>query len=83
LKLFAESCKNKVPREIDGDDLRQFKVYLRQQKTSIGKKIDPRTVYNHFNNVVSFLNSHGRKELIPQSEWQIYEEKRLCTTSLK
>ncbi|MGA2644905.1 MAG: tyrosine-type recombinase/integrase [Candidatus Sulfotelmatobacter sp.] len=77
LRLFTESCKKTALEEIHGDDLRQFKVYLRQQRTSIGKKIDPRTVYNHFNNVVSFLNSHGRKELIPQSEWPDYEEKEV------
>jgi hypothetical protein len=55
LKLFRESGQKIYLHEIDGDDLRQFKVFLRQQK-----KIDPRTVWNHFNNVVGFLNTYGR-----------------------
>jgi len=79
LKLFRESCKKTFLEEIDGDDLRQFKIFLRSQKTSIGKNIDPRTVWNHFNNVVGFLNSYGRKELIPQNEWPKYEEKEVVS----
>jgi hypothetical protein len=47
LKLFTESCQKTYMDEIDGDDLRVFKVFLRKQKTSIGKFIDRRTVYNH------------------------------------
>ena len=77
LKLFRESCKKVFLDEISGGDLKAFKVYLRSQKTSIGKKIDKRTVYNHFNNVVSFLNTYGRRELIKQTEWPTYEEKKV------
>ena len=75
LKLFRDSCNKIYMEEINGDDLRQFKVFLRQQRTSTGNKIDPRTVFNHFNNVVSFLNSHLRRELIHRSDWPTYEEK--------
>ncbi len=77
LRLFTESCKKTRLHEIDGDDLRRFKVFLRGLKTSTGKKIDDRTVYNHFNNVVSFLNAHGKRNLVPQSEWPKYEEKKV------
>ncbi len=76
LKLFRESCTKPYLRDIDGDDLRRFKVFLRGLKTSTGKKVDDRTVYNHFNNVVSFLNAHGKRDLVPQSEWPKYEEKK-------
>jgi hypothetical protein len=79
LKLFNESCKKTYVDEIGGDDLRQFKVYLRAQKTSIGKRINDRTVYNHFLNVVSFLNTYGRRELIPQSEWPTFEKKKVVS----
>src|SRR5271165_594359 len=71
LKLFTESCQKTYMDEIVGDDLRVFKVYLRKQETTFGTKIDPRTVYNHFNNAVSFLNTYNRTNLIPQSEWPI------------
>jgi hypothetical protein len=77
LKLFTESCKKTHIDEVDGDDLRLFKVFLRGQRTSIGKNIDPRTVWNHFNNTIAFLNTHGRRNLIPQSEWPAYEEKKV------
>jgi integrase/recombinase XerD len=77
LKLFTESCKKTHMDEIDGDDLRAFKVFLRKQKTSIGKYIDPRTVYNHFLNTVSFLNTYKLRNLIPQNEWPTYEEKKV------
>jgi hypothetical protein len=77
LKLFTEFCKKTCMDENDGDDLRVFKVFLRMQKTSIGKYNDPRTTYNHFLNTVSFLNTYGCKKLIPQSDWPTYEEKKV------
>jgi hypothetical protein len=79
LDLFRKSCSKEFVDEIDGDDLRSFKVYLRQQETSARKKIAPRTVYNHFNNVVSFLNSCGRRNLVSQNEWPTYEEKEVVS----
>ena len=33
LKLFHESCRKTYLNEIDGDDLRRFKVFLRKQQT--------------------------------------------------
>ena len=44
LKLFRQSCTKTYLHEIDGDDLRRFKVYLRTLKTSTGKKIDRKSV---------------------------------------
>jgi integrase len=78
LKLLRESCSKTYLNEIEGDDLRQFKVFLQKQETqtkTVKKRIDDRTVWNHFNNVVAFLNSYGLQDLIPQSEWPTYEEK--------
>jgi len=79
LRLFRESCKKTFLDEISGGDLRQFRVFLRTVKTSVGKKIEPRTIYNHFLNVVSFLNTFGRNELVPQSEWPVYETKKVVS----
>jgi hypothetical protein len=42
-KLFRDSCEKVYMDEITGDDLRQFKVFLRQQQTTVGTKIDPRS----------------------------------------
>jgi hypothetical protein len=72
LGLFRESCSKTDLHDVDGDDLRRFKVFLRKQETqtkTFKKRIDDRTVWNHFNNVVSFLNTYGLRNLIPQSEW--------------
>jgi len=78
LKLFLQFCTLKARLdEIDGDDLKRFKVYLRRQKTSLGKYIGQRTVWNHFNNVVSFLNEYGQTNLVKQSDWPKYEEKKV------
>jgi integrase/recombinase XerD len=77
LKLFTESCEKTYIDEIDGDDLRAFKVFLRKQRTSVCKNIHPRTVWNHFNNTIAFLNTYGRINLILQNEWPTYEEKKV------
>jgi hypothetical protein len=45
LKLFTELWQKTYMDEIDGDDLRVLKIFFRKQTTSIGKYIDPRTVY--------------------------------------
>src|SRR5580658_5900565 len=78
LKLFRESCSKTYLNEIDGDDLRRFKVFLQKQQTqtkTVKKRIGDRTVWNHFDNVVGFLNSYGMRDSIPESEWPEYEEK--------
>jgi integrase len=77
LRLFSQSSKKVHLEEITADDLRQFKVFLRAQKTSVGKKIDPRTVYNHFKNTVAYLNTHGKRNLVTQAEWPEYEKKKV------
>jgi integrase/recombinase XerD len=77
LKLFLQSCTPKTRiDEIDGDDLKRFKVFLRRQKTRFGKYIGQRTVWNHFNNIVSFLNECGQTNLVKQSDWPKFEEKK-------
>jgi hypothetical protein len=77
LELFRESCTKAYLDDVNGDDLRRFKVFLRKQQTQtkiVTKRISDRTIWNHFNNVVAFLNTYDRRNLIPQSEWPKYEE---------
>ena len=79
LKLFLQSlksCGKTRLDEIDGDDLRQFVAFLRTYRTSTDKPYDDRSIWNHFNNVVSFLNAHGRRNLVEQSDWPKYEKKK-------
>ena len=76
LKLFLQSCRKSRLEDITGDDLLEFKVFLRKYRTSVGKAYDDRSIYNHFLNVVSFLNEHGKSNLVRQSDWPRYEKKK-------
>jgi hypothetical protein len=78
LKLFVQSCKKTRLDDITGDDLREFTAFLRKYRTSTGKPYDDRSIWNHFNNVVSFLNAHGKRNLVEQSDWPTYEEKKVA-----
>jgi integrase/recombinase XerD len=78
LKLFMQSCTPKTRlEEIDGDDLRNFKVFLRKYRTKLGKPYDDRSIWNHFNNVVSFLNANGKRNLVEARDWPKFEEKKV------
>ena len=79
LKLFLQSLQSsgKTRRdEIEGDDLRNYAAFLRKYRTSTGKRYDDRSVYNHFLNVVTFLNAHGKRNLVEQRDWPRYEKKK-------
>ena len=73
---MLQSCRKSRLDDITGDDLLEFKVFLRKYRTSIGKAYDDRSIYNHFLNVVSFLNEHGKGNLVRQSDWPRYEKKK-------
>jgi integrase/recombinase XerD len=75
LKSLRASGKTMLD-EIDGGDLRNFVGFLRKYCTSTGKPYDDRSIWNHFNNVVSFLNAHGKRNLIEQTDWPKYEKKK-------
>lgn len=80
LRLFLESLKlsgKTLLGEIEGDDLRNYAAYLRKYRTSTGKLYDDRSIYNHFLNVVTFLNAHGKSNLIEQQDWPRYEKKKV------
>ena len=82
LKYFYECVGNKPVAEISRADLLGFSTYLR------GKKQSPRTVYNKFESVVSFLKRHdvtGKSLKITAHDWpqvveaepEIYEQEML------
>ena len=64
LKLFTESCQKTYMDEIDGDDLRVFKVFLRKQRTSIGTRWV-------FCGPLGSIRSFIRSERHPQSLFQM------------
>ena len=49
LEYFLESCDKTTVRDIARSDLLQFSAYLRDTK-----KLQPRTVYNKFESIMSF-----------------------------
>jgi len=65
LGYFLESCMKSHLTEITRSDLLQFSAFLRDVK-----KLQPRTVYNKFESIMSFLKTNGIRGLV--------EKKRLA-----
>jgi integrase/recombinase XerD len=80
LAYFVESCHKLNLEEIDRKDLLKFSAFLRDEKEQA-----PRSVYNKFENVMTFLKAHGIRGLVGKNDWprfteeepEIYEQKEL------
>jgi site-specific recombinase XerD len=80
LSYFTESCHKLNIEDIDRKDLLKFCAFLREEK-----KQSPRSVYNKFENLMSFLKAQGIRGLVGKNDWpryteeepEIYEEKEL------
>jgi integrase/recombinase XerD len=69
LEYFAESCKKQTLDEIDRRDLLAFSTFLRDDK-----KQSPRSVYNKFENVMTFLKANKIRDLVGKNDWPRYTE---------
>jgi integrase len=69
LEYFAESCKKQTLDEIDRRDLLAFSAFLRDEK-----KQSPRSVYNKFENVMTFLKANKIRDLVGKNDWPRYTE---------
>ena len=69
LEYFLESCDKTTVRDIARSDLLQFSAYLRDTK-----KLQPRTVYNKFESIMSFLKTNGIRGLVGKNDWPRYVE---------
>jgi hypothetical protein len=69
LDYFTESCTRATVQEIQRADLLKFSAFLRDKK-----KLSPRTVYNKFENVMSFLKAQGIRGLVSKNDWPRYVE---------
>jgi integrase/recombinase XerD len=69
LDYFTESCTKATVQEVQRSDLLKFTAFLRDKK-----KLSPRTVYNKFENVMSFLKAQGVRELVGKNDWPRYVE---------
>jgi integrase/recombinase XerD len=82
LDYFLESCKKQRLEEIERNDLLKFASFLRDEKEQA-----PRSIYNKFENVMSFLKAQGVRGLVGKNDWpryteeepEIYEEEELDT----
>jgi integrase/recombinase XerD len=69
LNYFTESCPKIFLDDIDRKDLLKFSAFLRDQK-----KQAPRSVYNKFENVMTFLKANGIRGLVGKNDWPRYTE---------
>jgi len=69
LEYFLESCNKTRVTGIERQDLLRFSAFLRDVK-----KLQPRTVYNKFENVMSFLKANRIGGLAGKNDWPRYVE---------
>jgi integrase len=86
LSYFKESCHKLNVEDIDRKDLLKFCAFLRDEKEQA-----PRSVYNKFENLMSFLKAQGIRGLVGKNDWprfteeepEIYEQEELDTLFAK
>jgi len=69
LNYFTESCRKLYLHEIERHDLLKFAGFLRDEK-----ELSPRSVYNKFEVVMTFLKANGIRGLAGKNDWPRYTE---------
>ena len=69
LNYFTESCTKQYLEDIDRKDLLKFSAFLRDAKEQ-----SPRSCWNKFANVMSFLKTNGIRGLVGKNDWPRYTE---------
>ncbi len=69
LNYFLESCSKRSVEDIERKDLLKFSAFLRDEK-----ELHPRTCWNKFSNVMSFLKAQGVRGLVKKADWPQYTE---------
>src|SRR5579864_8371526 len=69
LNYFTESCRKLYLHEIERYDLLKFSGFLRDEK-----KQSPRSVYNKFETVMTFLKANRIRGLVGKNDWPRYTE---------
>jgi integrase/recombinase XerD len=69
LNYFVEACHKATVEEIDRRDLLRFSAFLRDEKDQA-----PRTVYNKFEHVMTFLKAQGIRGLVGKKDWPRFTE---------
>jgi integrase/recombinase XerD len=68
LSYFTESCPKLFLDDIDRKDLLKFSAFLRDKEQS------PRSCWNKFANVMTFLKANGIRGLAGKNDWPRYTE---------
>jgi len=82
LNYFTESCPKLYLEDLERRDLLKFAAFLRDDKEQA-----PRSCWNKFSNVMSFLKANGIRGLAKKNDWpryteeepEIYEDEELDT----
>lgn len=69
LDYFLESCRKPNLEAIDRTDLLKFAAFLRDEKEQ-----SPRSCWNKFSNVMTFLKAQGIRGLTRKNDWPKYVE---------
>jgi integrase/recombinase XerD len=69
LDYFTESCPKLFLSDIERKDLLKFCAFLRDEKSQA-----PRSVYNKFENLMTFLKAQGIRGLVGKNDWPRYTE---------
>jgi integrase/recombinase XerD len=80
LSYFSESCHKLHLTDIERKDLLRFAAFLRDEKEQ-----SPRSTYNKFENVMTFLKAQGLHGLAKKNDWprfveeepEVYDKKEL------
>jgi len=81
LGYFVESCPKIFMVDIDRKDLLKFCAFLREEKQQ-----SPRSTYNKFENLMTFLKAQGIRGLVGKNDWprfveeepEVYEKEELA-----
>jgi integrase/recombinase XerD len=69
LDYFLESCKAEHVGDIDRSHMLQYAAFLRDKKEQ-----GPRSVYNKFENVMTFLKANKVRDIVGKTDWPRYTE---------
>jgi integrase/recombinase XerD len=69
LNYFTESCPKLYLHDIERKDLLKFSAFLRDDKNQA-----PRSVYNKFETIMTFLKANGIRGLVGKNDWPRYTE---------
>jgi len=69
LEYFAESCSKQYVEELERKDMLRFTAFLRDDKEQA-----PRSCWNKFANVMSFLKAQGIRGIVGKNDWPRYTQ---------